>query len=130
MIDFIVFSALDGRILRWGSCEAYILPMQAQENELVWQGPYHDPDLYYFEDDQPCLRPSVEVETEYQIAADGVEAVEIALPAGSTVIDRQTREWFENEDEIYFSTEVPGVTRYHVIPPMPFREFEVKIDAA
>lgn len=129
-VSFTVYRDAEvGAILRSGFCEEYDAFMQAGPGQLVFIGEAINDEEFYFLDHVPTERPVFEIATEYQIAADGVDAVSFVLPAGSTV-HSDTETW-PNEDEFYVSTEAVGTLTYTIEPAFPYRgPIKVTIHAA
>ena len=119
MTHFTVYNFNTGLITNKGECEPIDVYMQAKDGEFVHLGEKVDGDLWYFPDGVKTPRPDLGIVSEYTIDADGVAAVEIALPAGSVVEDLTTGETWPDETEFYFSSQAIGSSRYRITPTFP-----------
>lgn len=122
MASFTVYRMSDGKIMRYGYCDHYDLPMQAEDGELVHEGEAIRDDLFYMPAGVKTPRPELDIPREFTIEADGEDAVSFDLPPGSQVFCRALDQEWLDEDEFYFSTEVPGVYEFRIEPAFPYKE--------
>lgn len=129
-MKYTVYRVSDGMITRYGSCPDYDVFAQAEDAEVVYQGESLRDDLWYFKYGKPVARPVIAIPTEHTIAADGDDAAEFPLPAGSLVQCLSTGEEWPDEDEFHFSSEVTGTTVFRIYPAFPYQgEFKVVVHA-
>ncbi|MFT4002066.1 MAG: hypothetical protein QM684_17645 [Rhizobium sp.] len=135
IVHYIIF-ATDGCIRQSGHCDRGTLPKLATlfgDGYAVMEVPeaqYRlDIDAISYVLDGAIVPKSVALDvTEFTIRADGVERVQFAVPAGTSVV--HVGAVVAIEDNVFeFTTDVPGDHRVPFIAPAPFRHFEVTIHA-
>lgn len=94
--------------------------------ELVSAGQI-DSGRYMLDGQKFVERPRLAEDT-YQIAADGLDEVEIAAPEGTIVI--WAGEQFEADGSVSFATVHPGEHTVLLIPPFPHQRQTVRITAS
>lgn len=132
MIEWTRYNFVTGRILSCGRCDySFVFQQALTDEEHVLAGAHIDGAIWYMPDGIKTARPSLDIVTEHTIAADGVDAVQIALPPGSQVESLPDGEMWSDEAEFYFSTEEAGTFSYRIYLPFPYQDpFKVTIHAA
>lgn len=122
MIHFTRYNFITGRILSVGSCEYLDVLMQAQtDEEHIFMGDRIDGELWYMPDGIKTPRPILAIGTEHTISANGVEAVQYGLPAGTQIESLPDGEMWPDEDELYFTSEVVGTFAFRLYLPFPYQ---------
>ena len=131
MIPFTRYNFVTGRVMSTGTCEHIDVLMQAQsEEEHIFVGEKIDGKTWYLPDGIKTLRPVLPIATEYTIAADGVDAAEFSVPAGTQIESLPDGELWPDEDEFHFTSEATGSFSYRVYLPFPYQDpFKVTINA-
>lgn len=132
-MDFTIYEAGSGArpVLRYGHCPDEDIGLQAGEGEACHEGEALGDTDFYFLNGVKKSRPSLSVTTSHAIAADGIDAVAFALPAGSAVyLDAEGLSWLD-EDEFHVTSDDAGTFVYRIEPAFPYRgPVEVTIHAA
>lgn len=129
LTPFTVYRESDGRIMRSGYVPHEAVPYQAQEGEVAYAGEAIDDELFYMPGGVKTPRPTLDIQTEFAVSADGEDAVSFSLPEGSLIWCRTTSDTWDDQSDFYFTTEVPGTWVYRIYP-FPFQDMEVVIHAA
>lgn len=131
MIPFTRYNFITGRILSTGQCDTLSVLMQAQtDEEHIFMGEKIDGEIWYMPEGIKTLRPVLPIATEYTIAADGEDAVEFAVPAGTQIESLPDGELWPDESEFHFTSEEVGTFAYRVYLPFPHQNpFKVTIHA-
>lgn len=127
-VHFVVHD-LDGKILKHGSCPEDWVELQAGDHiAMVVDEPLNGIDDFYVNDGVVTEKITIEgVEPEYEIAADGVEAVTFTLPPG-TIVNFEGED-LASEENFSFTSDSLGRYRFLIIPPARFKSMEVVIHA-
>jgi hypothetical protein len=88
-----------------------------------------DGETYYVLGGVVTPRPTLVDDTYFSIDADGVDAVTIALPAGTSVShDGKTYDASTAQD-LVFKTHILGEWLVEIVPPFPYMQVEVTVTA-
>lgn len=121
MIRYTRYNFITGQILGNGDCQDDYCFMQAASDEehVV---PYDiDGKVWYMPNGFKTLRPTLDIPEEFTIAADGIDLVQFALPAGSEVYLLNTNEHWSDEDEFHFTSEQTGTFVFKILPTFPYQ---------
>lgn len=130
-MQFTIYRLDTGAIVKFGDCLEEDILLQATEEEGIFPGEQVNDEIWYFVGGNPEPRPALGFNAEYVIAANGVAAVTLPLPAGSAIYHDATGESWLDEDELHVTSDSPGTFVYRIEPPFPWRgPFEVTIHAA
>ena len=130
MTLYVVYERSTGRIKTSGeasSIELALLQMQDPATEGIILNEEARDDMHYVVDGALALRPDLDCEDSYSIAADGVDEVAFSLPAGSSI--RHEGVTHSGADSFAFTTDVPGLYVFEINPPFPTIERKVTIHA-
>lgn len=98
------------------------------ENGAAWEG-RTDLRRQYFADDVLTERPALACLPDYVIAANGLDTVSFALPAGTAVYFDGTRMTSETDEDFEFVTEFPGSYQFLLFPPFPWISAKISVVA-
>ncbi|MBB1247471.1 hypothetical protein [Rhizobium sp. G21] len=125
----VTFYDSNGRITRQKSCgDEDDLAALTPAGGGVWLD-YLDDDLWMFVEGAPALRPEIAASAEYEIAADGVDVIVIALPAGTMAACDGRAVVTEAEDDLVYTTTIAGTHELTLTPPWPWRQKTVRVNA-
>jgi hypothetical protein len=142
MTDFVIEYSPEGQIIRYGYMQSgramHAYPLHGGQ---MWVTPHDDaeelfaildPNLHFFDPaSQEFLhRPMIGQNDRVSIPADGVFEARIPVIENTRVI--VAGEEFvigADDNEFVFSTDEPGIYRFEISPPFPYRSFTIEVTA-
>lgn len=140
MYKYTVYQIDDGRIIVSGNYRSHA-PVEMDLAQLqddyscgaveVFEGETLNTLTHYIDpvSKLPALRPSLNIQTTFEVQADGEDVVSFPLPSGTKIIFRDIEHFVDETEQFGFVTDEPGSYIFEIEPPFPAVPTTVTINA-